>query len=604
MLRSKDLKDAKAFQKLGVKTLLDLALIIPHSFENTIPTSKPIPNTINVVKLTCKGYTRRSTLLQIDAYAHEWEFDVRVTVFNPKPFHYAMFKEGESHYVSAKVEYSYGKWQLVQPIILKEIGSIRPKYKTILQSKTVQRLMGDYVCVEALMEEGVDEKEATLLVTLHQSTSQSAALLQSTTFDAHVLPVLKSVEILNYLQKLSRKKVSFPASSRLLGDNKSFIKTLPFTLTNDQLNAIEDIRQDLQKPIACKRVVMGDVGCGKTMVILASVMMALPKRAVLMVPTTILARQIYEEALKFLPLHVKVSLVMGKSPLNEPLEDSDFIIGTHALLYQSLPVCDLVMIDEQHRFGTKQRELIHKLVSEGAAHPHFIQFTATPIPRTMSMIHSSLVEYSFIKEMPFPKDIDTFVIGKSGFKSLVSHIEEEIAHGHQIAIIYPLVEESEVLTYQSIDEGRGFWEKRFEKVYVTHGKDKDKEAVLEAFREGGNILIATTVVEVGISLPRLSTIVIVGAERLGLATLHQLRGRVSRTGLKGYCYLFTHQNGSQRLNDFTRTSSGFDIAELDLKYRQSGDLLSGTLQHGVQFHWFSMIDDGDILERAKKKLGV
>ena len=262
------------------------------------------------------------------------------------------------------------------------------------------------------------------------------------------------------------------------------------------------------------------------------------------------------------------------------------------------------MIDEQHRFGTKQRELIHKLVSAGKAHPHFIQFTATPIPRTMSMIHSSLVEYSFIKEMPFKKDIDTLIIGKGQFKQLIERIEEEIKKEHQIAIIYPLVEESEVIGYQSVDEGRTFWDNKFDNVFVTHGRDREKEEVLREFKEKGNILLATTVVEVGISLPRLTTIVIVGAERLGLATLHQLRGRVSRTGLKGYCYLFTHQSESKRLEDFSRTISGFDIAELDLKYRPSGDLLSGTLQHGAQFRWFSMVEDGDILERVKEKLGV
>ena len=169
-------------------------------------------------------------------------------------------------------------------------------------------------------------------------------------------------------------------------------------------------------------------------------------------------------------------------------------------------------------------------------------------------------------------------------------------------LVYPLVEQSEVLEYQSIDEARGYWEGRFENVYVTHGKDKEKEEVLKEFSKKGDILIATTVVEVGISLPRLSTVVIVGAERLGLSTLHQLRGRVSRTGLKGYCFLYTNQSESERLDKFTQSTSGFDIANLDLKYRKSGDLLKGSSQSGKQFKWIDLAEDEKIVAEVKESL--
>ncbi len=165
-----------------------------------------------------------------------------------------------------------------------------------------------------------------------------------------------------------------------------------------------------------------------------------------------------------------------------------------------------------------------------------------------------------------------------------------------------MVEQSEFLEYQSIDEARGYWEKSFKNVYVTHGKDKQKEEVLLEFREKGSLLIATTVVEVGISLPRLTTVVIVGAERLGLSTLHQLRGRVSRTGLKGYCYLYTNQSSSERLDRFVDTISGFDIANLDLKFRKSGDLLKGSSQSGSQFKWVDLAEDEDIVAEVKKSL--
>ena len=183
--------------------------------------------------------------------------------------------------------------------------------------------------------------------------------------------------------------------------------------------------------------------------------------------------------------------------------------------------------------------------------------------------------------MPFEKNIQTKVIHKEDFSHLLNHIKVQIEQNHQIAIIYPKVEHSDSNEYQSLQEARGFWESRFSGVFVTHGKDKDKEEVLKEFAKSGNILLATTVVEVGISLPRLTVVFIVGAERLGLATLHQLRGRVSRNGLDGYCYLFTYKKEVKRLNEFSKTLDGVEMAQLDLNYRQSGALLSGPAQSGV-----------------------
>jgi ATP-dependent DNA helicase RecG len=320
-----------------------------------------------------------------------------------------------------------------------------------------------------------------------------------------------------------------------------------------------------------------------------------------MAPTTILANQLFEEAQKYLPL-TKIVLVTNKTK-KQNLEEFDFIIGTHALLYRELPQASLVMVDEQHRFGTLQRNMLEKLVSSGDMKPHFLQFSATPIPRTLAMIETAHIDVSLITTTPFKKNISSRVIHKSDFKDLLEHIKTEIAKNNQVLLVYALVEQSEVLEYQSIDEARGYWEKNFSNVFVTHGKDKDKEEVLLNFRESGDILIATTVVEVGISLPRLSTVVIVGAERLGLSTLHQLRGRVSRTGLEGYCYLYTNQTSSSRLEEFVETSSGFDIANMDLRYRKSGDLLKGTSQSGNQFRFVDMAEDEEIVKIVKKGLG-
>jgi ATP-dependent DNA helicase RecG len=319
-----------------------------------------------------------------------------------------------------------------------------------------------------------------------------------------------------------------------------------------------------------------------------------------MAPTTILAAQLYEEAQKFLP-DLRIALVTNATKKGS-LEEVDFIIGTHALLHRDLPSAGLVMVDEQHRFGTAQRHALSKLTENDSA-PHFLQFSATPIPRTLAMIESAHIDVSLIVQTPFTKNIATKIIHKNDFALLLEHIRSEIVQEHQVLLVYPLVEQSESINYQSIEEARGFWEKKFENVYVTHGKDKEKESVLREFREHGSLLIATTVVEVGISLPRLTTVIIVGAERLGLSTLHQLRGRVSRTGLQGYCYLYTNTSGKNaRLESFGSCVSGFEIAALDLKFRSSGDLLEGSIQSGKKFRWADIGEDEEIVKEVKKYL--
>jgi ATP-dependent DNA helicase RecG len=571
---------------------MELALIAPVRYENLNLCKFPKPNELNVVEIDIQKVEKNSKFLKL--YVKAWGKDMEVIIFNPTSFHFSNFRTQSRLFVQARVEYVFGKLRLLQPKIIHEVGKIIPVYKTVVAQRSVMSLMSEYLSVKNLENEGLPKVYAKNLYDLHNP-------LQANYDNAlkNALKALKFTEIYIFLKRLNSKKQHFKASALLKGDERGFVRNLPFSLTDEQKKAIADIKSDLSKPIAARRVIMGDVGSGKTVVIFAAVMMTLPKRSVLMAPTTILAKQIFSEAKRLLPSYVK-SILVTSGDKNVDLESTDFIIGTHVLLYRKLPKCDLVMIDEQHRFGTAQRDAIHKLVSENKEHPHFLQFSATPIPRTMSLIHSSLVNYSFIRQTPYKKDIDTYIMGKSDFGKMLWHIESEMKEGRQTIVIYPLVEESEAYNYQSIDEGRAFWEKRYENVYVTHGKDKNKESVLEEFNQKGAILLATTVVEVGISLPKLSTIVIVGAEHLGLATLHQLRGRVSRNGLKGYCYLYTNILKSERLLEFANTKNGFDIAELDLKYRQSGDLLSGIFQHGAQFRWFSLKDDKAIVIEVQK----
>ena len=583
-------KNTEKLKKLGISSLLDLALLIPKTFENTYINKTPVLNEINTihVKVIRSNFSR---VLSLRFFCETWDEEIGGVIFNPRAYHRGLFKLGASLHVRGKVEWQAGRLSMVQPLVVSEVNTIVPKYKTVLQNRTMIALVKNYLTCKALKQEGLSEEEANKVMELHTCKG----------LDEKSLRVMKFMEIYNYIRMLSKKKIDFKAKSKLSSDESDFVKSLPFVLTNDQKSAIKDIKKDFNSDKSARRIVMGDVGSGKTMVILSSVVMAYPKRSVLMAPTTILANQLFDEAKKFLPLHVKSCLVVSATSKKEDLSKYDFLIGTHALLHRKLPDFDLVMVDEQHRFGTKQRELINQLSIVDEKHPHFLQFSATPIPRTMSMIQSSLVDFSFIKETPFEKDIDTKIIQKQDFKELTVHIKREVEEGRQVIVIYPLVEESETIEYQSIEEARGYWEKNYEKVFVTFGADKNKEEVLATFREEGNILIATTLVEVGISLPNLSTIVIVGAERLGLASLHQLRGRVSRNGLKGYCFLYTNQNESKRLNEFSKTNNGFDIAELDLKYRKGGDILGGLRQSGQKFEFYDM--EKDILVEAKRRLG-
>ena len=597
------MEEAKAlFKKLKIHTLLDLALLIPTSYnDTTLSTSLELGK---VVTLEAKVMDTNSYggKFRVTFMLTTWEQRLSSLFFRVTPYHYKLFEVGSNHVIQGKLENYKGQLQISQPKSVQSVGKITPKYKSILKHSQLMALIEGYIKPQNLLQEGLETKEIEVLMQLHFPKSLQP-LYEKGRLKPTIIAYLKAIEAYNHLKKLQGKRRDFPALKALKGSIKPFIDTLPFPLTPEQQSVIEQIKKDLQNAKkATKRMVVGDVGSGKTMVILASVMMALPHKSILMAPTSLLALQLFEEASKFLPKTVKIALVMqGKEQGN--YEDADFIIGTHALLYkESLPQAPLVMVDEQHRFGTKQRQSLEALMGSQTHKAHVIQFSATPIPRTQAMMQSALLDVSLITSTPFKREVVTKTIGKEDFATLLKHIQEQIVQKHQVLIIYPLVEQSTQVPYQSLEQSSDFWKQRFENVYLTHGKDKYKEQVLLDFREKGDILLATTVVEVGISLPRLTLIVIVGAERLGLATLHQLRGRVGRNGLKSWCYLYSNSSNNSRLEQFSKTTNGFDIAKLDLKFRDSGDILDGTIQSGERFKWLDMAEDEPIVENAKQRL--
>ncbi len=590
------------FKKLKIYSLLDLALIIPTSYNDTTLSTSLELGKVQTLEAKVVESSIFNGKLRITFNLTQSGRRLSSTFFRVTPYHHKLFEVGSSHIIQGKLEEYKGYLQMVQPKSIKQIGKVTPKYKTVLKESEVSSLMEVYITEQNLYNEGLDSKEVATLMHIHFPKSIEE-IYENGKFKSDFTKVLKFVEAFNHIKKLRGKRVDFPALRALDGSITSFIENLPFTLTQEQQSVIAQIQRDLAKEDkAAKRMVVGDVGSGKTMVILASVMMALPYKSILMAPTSLLALQLYEEACKHLPHSVNVALVMQGKDKGD-YSEADFIIGTHALLYkEDLPQASLVMVDEQHRFGTKQRASLEALVSQAEKKPHFIQFSATPIPRTQAMMQSELLDVSLITTTPFEREVLTQAISKTDFPNLLQHIKEEIEQKHQVLIIYPLVEESSEVPYQSLEESRGFWESKFDNVYVTHGKDKQKEEVLLEFREKGDILLATTVVEVGISLPRLTLIVIVGAERLGLATLHQLRGRVGRNGLKSWCYLYSNATENFRLEQFTKTTNGFDIAKLDLKFRDSGDILDGTIQSGQRFKWLDLAEDEEIVSYAKVRV--
>lgn len=588
------MKDALA--KLKFSSVLQLAIFAPQSYRDLRLKNSYINGEFATINCTVNSAFSTPKRFIVKLFCHNLESEIEAVFFNVKPWQKAQFSTGSDITLYGKIQHNFGVLQIIQPIKVTATGEITPIYKSHLQNRVVLGIFKEFLTRENLSAEGLPDGVIDDVMELH-FPQDSVPSIESK------LNALKFVEIFHFLKTLSGKRLTAPSSNALLNSPDRFISGLPFQLTVDQLKTIGEIESDLARSNQAKRLIVGDVGSGKTMVMLATAFMVGKNRTILMAPTSLLANQIYEEAEKYLKNHLTITLITQKTKeKNLDLNSVDLIIGTHALLYMELPNAKCVIIDEQHRFGTAQRQLLSNLTSRGELKPHFFQFSATPIPRTLAMIQSSLLDISTIKTMPFQKDITTKVISKENFRDLLTHIQYQLLENAQILIVYPHIESSETSNYQSLEEASGFWQKHFDGVYITHGKDKEKEEVLLEFREKGKILLATTVVEVGISLPRLNTIVVAGAERLGLATLHQLRGRVGRMGQKSWCFFYTNNIKNERLNELAKTVDGFKVAELDLKTRDSGDLLSGVVQSGANFKYFNMGEDEEILTKVKEIL--
>ncbi|MEO1942446.1 MAG: ATP-dependent DNA helicase RecG [Campylobacterales bacterium] len=582
-------EERELLAQLGVTNPIELALFRPKEYRDFNLYLLPIegPQLFEGVVLSVQKHPK---VVKVRFHLLNLKRIVEGIFFKVPKWQWRYFRPGKRLYLWGELK----EGQILHPWILSRPKGIEPVYPPLpIPVEKYRQLLEKLATPTRLYP--LPEEIGEGLYRSHFPRERSDI------YPARLERVYKWAEIFNYLYRLRQRRVYRPApvADR---DPTPFIRALPFKLTGDQLRALNQVRADLRSPYQRRRVIIGDVGSGKTIIMLGIAYIA--QKSAIMCPTSILAEQIYREAVKFLkPLGMEVVLVTQRNKISQrELERGDLLIGTHALLHRPLPKLNAISIDEQHKFGTAQRQRLEQLTGGDGLWPHHFQFSATPIPRTQALIYSSFVEVTLIKELPFKKEIETRILPKSleGVQELVALLKRELDRGKQGVIVYPAVsEEAEIA---SLERGRKFWEKYFNKVFVTFGRDRKKEEVLRQFREEGGLLVTTTIVEVGISLPELSVIVIIDPDRMGLATLHQLRGRVGRYGEKGYCLLVTDKPENPRLREFAQILDGFKIAELDLKYRKAGDLLKGSNQSGATFRYFDEVEDLEILEEAKNYL--
>lgn len=404
--------------------------------------------------------------------------------------------------------------------------------------------------------------------------------------------------------------------------NDFFKLHLPFELTNAQKRVIKEIRLDMGSGRQMNRLLQGDVGSGKTLVALMSMLLALDNgfQTCLMAPTEILAQQHFVTFKHFLKsINIKVALLTGSSKIknrriiHQQLLDGEIniLIGTHALIEDVVQFKNLglVVIDEQHRFGVAQRA---KLRAKNSSPPHMLIMTATPIPRTLAMTFYGDLDTSIIDELPpGRKPIKTIHYLETHRLRVIGFIKEQIALGKQIYVVYPLIKESEKLDYQNLQQGYDDLVQEFKppnyQISILHGKltNDQKEFEMRRFIEHQTqIMVATTVIEVGVNITNASVMIIESAERFGLSQLHQLRGRVGRGADQSYCVLMTGyklgQDSRLRMETMVRTNDGFEISEVDLKLRGPGDI-EGTQQSGVlDLKLANLAQDGQILQLARQ----
>lgn len=640
-------------KELNVSTYGDLLRCYPYRYidrtkfyriKDISPASVYVQIRGRVLSMTTQGTGRNARAV---ALFSDGESAIELIWFKGVKYIIERYQPGHEFVAFGKVSEFNGRCNLVHPdmetineaLSKQNLGGVQGMYNTTekmkngsVTSRTLQKFVSEIFnsLGNALLSESLPDYllQEYHLMPLHEALlnihfPQSPDSLRLAQFR------LKFEELffiqLHMLRQRNVRRVHFAGFKfDKIGDifNNFYGKHLPFQLTNAQKKVLKEIYADMSSGRQMNRLLQGDVGSGKTLVALMTMLIALDNgyQAAMMAPTEILAQQHFESISKMLSgLDVKVALLTGSSKKKERevilqgiLDGTiQILIGTHALLEDIVVFSKLgcVIIDEQHRFGVEQRS---KLWSKSERPPHVLVMTATPIPRTLAMTIYGDLDVSVIDELPpGRKPIGTIHRFETHRHNIYDFIKQEIAIGRQAYIVYPMIQESEKSDYANIEAGYESLKSIFpEPQYhlgMVHGKMKpdEKDAQMRLFASGTtNILVATTVIEVGVNVPNASVMLIESAERFGLSQLHQLRGRVGRGADQSYCILLTSvklsNDGRQRMEVMTRTSNGFEISEVDLKMRGPGDL-EGTQQSGVSLNLkiTNLATDGEIIQYAR-----
>ena len=625
----------KKLEKLGVVTVYDLLTFWPRRYDDysqvsPIVSIKPGAITVKAQIESIKTRRVRRGMHITEAVVRDASSAIRVVWFN-QPYREKYFKTGREYYFSGLYDFSFNRYVLQNPSVeeAKEFTTntarIVPIYQQTkgLDSREIRKALAE---VTSMFQELPETLPAQIIEEHALSTFAAAALQLHWPEDQEVLASARQrigfEEIFAYILagQLNKQqndhevalKIEFAESLA-----KQYTKALPFGLTTAQKQAAWEILQDINKEVPMNRLLEGDVGSGKTVVAAFAAFMAAKQgiQSAIMAPTELLARQHAQTLADLLePLQIKIGLltaaVKGKSKqlLKNQLVagEVDIVVGTHALLQESVNFKRLgfIVVDEQHRFGVKQRQ---KLVDKAEKIPHILSMTATPIPRSLALTVYGELSVSLISQKPKNRlPIETTLWSLNSRPQLYQIIDDEIKTGRQVFVVCPLIEDSEKSEAKSVTEEvkrlkQGVFKHR--RIGTLHGrmKDEEKASVMEQFANHQlDILVSTTVIEVGIDIPNASVMLIEGADQFGLAQLHQLRGRVGRSTDQGYCYLIpsTSTKPSKRLRAMETTTDGFKLAEMDLELRGPGAIY-GSKQHGALDLKIANISDLHLIKMAK-----
>jgi len=650
-------KKAKSrLKKLGIESVLDAVYYLPFRYEDrsTItPMAYLRPGRDYLVKgrvvkvVQIETPKKKKKILKVILYDRTGTITLNFFQEKVFPYYKKLFSQaqklGKEVLAYGQVKREKGGFSMIHPEIevyeegkrLEKLGKVLPVYHCAegLKQSTVRRdvqslvkqavpFMREYLPEEIVRRNNFPSApEAFWRVHFPKDESVEELLSFRSPPQRRVIfdeLFLFQLALALHRQKVKRERgIAFPVKEEMI---EEFKRALPFTLTGAQERVLREIIEDMKKTEPMNRLVQGDVGSGKTVVAAAAAFFAARSgyQTAVMAPTEILANQHFKKFKDFLsPYGIRVGLLTGsmtkkqKESVYRAIKEGfiDVVVGTHALIQEGVEFKNLglVIIDEQHRFGVKQRVELKK---KGKL-PDVLVMTATPIPRTLAMTAYGDLDVSVIDELPAGrKPIETKILFEDERERLVDFLKRQLSAGNRVYIVYPLIEESEKLELKAATEMFDYWSKKLKpfKVGLLHGrmKQEEKDEIMEEFKKGEfQVLVSTTVIEVGVDVPEATVMVIEHAERFGLAQLHQLRGRVGRGDRKSYCFLITGRNAGEdsikRLKVLEGTNDGFKIAEADLAFRGPGEIF-GTRQSGLgDFKVADLRRDYEILKLAREE---